>query len=164
VAFLPYERYELLTALTQDELLERLFLNVKAYERFSLFPPAKEGSLYEGSVSPHEFHIHKVINYRNSFNPEIKGTIKTDTEGCKISIVVKLNPVVFAFMCVWMGGALCGAISVVVIDIQQNKFDPASLIIIGMFLFGYVLATGGFKFESGDARIFLKKLFDAEEL
>ncbi|MEO6521027.1 MAG: hypothetical protein ABIN91_05085 [Mucilaginibacter sp.] len=155
----------MLTSLTPDEILERLALNVNTDQRVNWFTnDSNNDYLYEGRISSQKFDIKRVINYRNSFNPQIKGTISTEKSGCRIQIVMSLHPAVLVFMCMWMGGLLIGGISIMVSQIIEQKFQPASLFIIAMFLFGYVLTTGGYKYESNDSIRFLNEMFEAQEI
>jgi|GEM_PF-3448503 len=45
---------------------------------------------------------------------------------------------------------------------NDQNFEPVILIPLGMLVFGYVLVTGGFKYESVKSKKYLAQLFEAE--
>lgn len=163
MAFIPFERYVLSTSLNQDEILERLFLNVQARQNFSLFK-SRQGSLeYEGLLLPHEFNIQRIISYRNSFLPQIKGRIVPQNNGCKINITMRLSDFVSVFMCIWLGFLGLSFFGILISDVLNRQFESAALFLVGMFVFGYILATGCFKLESKTSKKFMEQLFDAKQ-
>lgn len=68
---------------------------------------------------------------------------------------------VIVFMVLWLGvaGSICIAI---LIFSNQTGFDTNFLFPIGMFIAGYILMTGGFKYESNKSKKYLAKLFETE--
>ena len=48
-------------------------------------------------------------------------------------------------------------------DVLHGKFSLAALIPFGMFVFGFLLITLGFKVEAKESKDFLVKLFEAQE-
>ena len=73
--YLPFENYTLATRLTVDEACMRITDNVyvKKGFRFLVFTN-KTDRPYEGTITGNCFTITRIINYRNSFLPIIKGT------------------------------------------------------------------------------------------
>ena len=65
---------------------------------------------------------------------------------------MNLHIAVTLFMCVWLGFALIFGIGFLVQEINKGPFEFVDLAPFLMFVFGYVLATGGFKYESIKAR------------
>lgn len=160
--YLPFENYVLTTNLSVDEVRNRIINNI--------VPKASENTSkpYEGTIFNNKFKISRVINYRNSFLPIIIGEISQ--EWGKTEIKIKMRPIIFIiiFDIIWLGitGAVCITILVVAIstykDMFREGFSPVVLIPFGMFLFGYLLTTLGFKYESKIAKEFLKTLFEAQ--
>ena len=158
--YLPFENFVLTTSLPVEEVRNRLANNIG--------PGGKTSKPYEGSIVNNTFKINRIINYRNSFLPVITGEISQDWG--KTEIKIKMKPSVFTliFMAVWLGtvGIACIVILVAAIltlpDIFQQNFSPAILIPFGLFIFGYLLVTLGFKYESSTSKEFLKTLFEAE--
>ena len=158
--YLPFENFVLTTNLSVEEVRNRLANNIDA--KINTLEP------YEGSIVNNTFKIQRVITYRNSFLPVITGEISQARGMTEIKI--EMRPVLFVliFMGMWLGtvGIACIVILVATIltfpDIFQQGFSPASLIPFGMFIFGYLLVTLGFKYESSTSKEFLKTLFEAE--
>jgi len=167
---LPVEDFVITTKLPVDEIRKRLLFNVEPKDRAARAASKyKLGLTYCGDVLDSSFSISRIINYRNSFLPVIKGTI---TEGYgKTLIQVKMRPVtgVLIFMSFWLGiiGLVCIGITLVAIvdikDVLHGQFSPGALIPFGMFVFGFLLMTFSFKGEAKESKDFLIRLFDAQE-
>ena len=163
MAFLPFERYNIFTQLSIDEIRERLDLNIEPTKPFTLFPSeSNNDAMYEGSVYGNQFSMQRKIGYRNSFNPQIKGTIITEEKSNHIHIVMTMHPAVMIFMGIWLSGALFAAVAAFISELQKEHFEPATLLVLLFFVFGYCLATGGFKYESNKSKRFLDQLFDVD--
>lgn len=172
--FLPFEKYTILTELTEEAVFSRLTELTNHSRRSSaatffglgpLFGQASGGQ-YEGTVNPREFKISRVISYRNSFLPVILGTVSSGSGGTEIRLSMRMNLFVMVFMGIWLsiaGLATLGSLSVVTIALL--KFKPASLnafllIPLGMFLFGYLLMLFAFKAEAKISRKDLNRIFE----
>jgi len=168
--YLPFENYSLTTNLSTTEIYKRLSDNIeprKAF-RFSLFNQ-NSTKPYEGEIYGNTFSMSRIINYRNSFLPIIKGDISMFAGQTQINI--KMRPVTFVliFISFWLGtvGLLC--VSMLLVGLLQIKqllktgFSPMVLIPFGMFIFGYLLTTLAFKAESSKSKKFLTTLLDAHE-
>jgi hypothetical protein len=167
--YLPFENYVLTTNLSVDEVRDRLANNVEPQKKASISSSKQNTSKpYQGSIVNNSFKIFRIINYRNSFVPVISGEI-SQAYG-KTEIAVKMKPVLFVliFMAFWIGtvGVICVCILVMAVlefkDLIQNGFSPPILIPFGMFIFGYLLITLSFKYESSTSKEFLKDLFEAQ--
>ena len=167
--YLPFENFVLTTSLSVDEVRNRLSNNIEP-RKGSFISASKTNTSkpYTGSILNNTFKIYRIINYKNSFLPVITGEI-TQAWG-KTEITIKMKPVLFVliFMAFWLGtvGIVCIVILVAAIldfkDIIHNGFSPPVLIPFGMFIFGYLLVTLGFKYESSTSKKFLKTLLDAQ--
>ena len=56
---------------------------------------------YTGQLSEEGFEIRRIIHYRNSFLPQIKGRFETAPEGTFVHITMGLHPLVLIFMLLW---------------------------------------------------------------
>lgn len=167
--YLPFENFVLVTSLSADEVRNRLANNIEPQKNSFIFTSKKNTSKpYEGSIINNTFKISRIISYRNSFLPVITGEI-SQAWG-KTEITVNMKPVIFVqiFMAFWLGGVGLACIGILVAgiikfkDIIHNGFSPAFLGPFGMFIFGYLLITLSFRYESKTSKEFLKSLFDAE--
>ena len=69
---------------------------------------------------------------------------------------------VYIFMTIWCGGVGLGFIAILISSINENKFEPAIFIPFGMLIFGYLLTTGGFKYESSKSKMDLEKILNSK--
>ena len=160
--FLPYERVKIITALSRDEVLKRLDNSIEPKRYFRQFRPGTKP--YQGSLEGSHFEVSRIIGYRNSFLPMIKGDVQTEISGCSVHITMHPNIFVTAFMVVWLGGVGFFFLAFLY-SLLSASTDPSILFIpAGMFVFGYGLLLGGFKFESTKSKKFFRDLFEAREL
>ncbi|SHM19843.1 hypothetical protein SAMN05444360_1099 [Chryseobacterium carnipullorum] len=154
--YLPFERIIYRTNLSEQEIITRLsgFVEPKkfGFGRTS----SKE---YEGFINNNCFEINRMINYRNSFLPQIKGTIQKGNYGTQIEVTMKLHVFVFVFLLFWCGFVMFFLISLCLV---QQKISVFFLVPVGMLLFVYALTMFGFKTESKESKEFLKKSFESE--
>ena len=96
---LPFENLTYKTLLAPDyvvELLKRAVEPQKTFRVSSIFGSDKYKD-YEGEVDENgAFQMSRIINYRNSFLPVIKGTIEQDTNGATITVEMRLHYFVIA--------------------------------------------------------------------
>ncbi|MFE1748574.1 WD40 repeat domain-containing protein [Coleofasciculus sp. H7-2] len=96
---LPYNTF---TLQTQDPLpivLEKLAAHIEPSKlRWHI---SRHHAPYEGTLSETGFEIHRIIHYRNSFVPIIRGRFELSPSGTIIRITMKLHPFVIAFLVFW---------------------------------------------------------------
>ncbi|MFA8437036.1 MAG: hypothetical protein ACEPOZ_21225 [Marinifilaceae bacterium] len=156
MSFLPFENIEIKTQLTASQIKERIS---ECIEPKKIFRSGKKNTKpYEGIITGNRFKIQRIINYRNSFLPQIKGHIIQTTYGAKVEIKMRLNIAVYIFMTFWLGGIGSVFLFLLFSSIDDKEFNPLILAPLGMILFGYVLSTGGFKSESNRSRKDLEKI------
>lgn len=148
MSILPYEKYNLRTKLSQEEILKRMTVN----------------TLYKGTGGGNEFKVQRVITYRNSFLPQIKGQITADSRGSDILITMRLHLFVIVFMCFWLAFvSLFCVLLVTVVDTSEapNIFQAIPFI---MIIFGVALLIVPFKIESKRSKKDLLSILEAEEI
>ncbi|MGG1923479.1 hypothetical protein AB1278_16810 [Chryseobacterium sp. NRRL B-14798] len=157
--YLPFERITYKTNLSEKEVLTRLsgFVEPKKFGLGKNY--IKE---YEGSVDNNSFEISRVIQYRNSFLPQINGKIQNENNGTQIQVTMSLNAFVFFFLIVWCSFALIFFIGVSIKAIREKEISVELFLPLGMLLFVYALTMAGFKSESKQAKEYLRRSFDAE--
>ena len=155
---LPYEHLTIETTLAVEEAQRRLAEAVEPRKNVR-WPFQSRSKPFEGSITGEQFAISRVIGYRNSFLPRISGRIHQGSTGATIDITLALHPVVMIFMAVWLLGVGCAGFAVMNVGFRAGTFEPSSLILIGMFVFGVLLCTLGFNFEAAKAKSLLKQLF-----
>lgn len=159
--FLPFENLRYCTKLSSEEIIVRLSEKIEPEKTFRFASLSKiPHKAYEGKIENGSFNISRIINYRNNFLPIIKGRIEQSTNETMISIKMRMHIFVIIFMVLWLGiaGLICFAI---LIFSNETGFTPV-LISFGMFIAGYIIMTGGFKYESYKSKKYLAELFEAE--
>lgn len=115
---------------------------------------------YQGELTGSTFNVARIIGYRNSFRPTVKGRVRPDGTGAVLEASLSLHPVVLGFMVFWLGSVLLAGLTGVTTLLSQGKNPALALFPTGMFLFGYLLMQGGFWFESAKTKRFLEELDD----
>jgi len=164
IKYLPFENLTYRTNLDYEEVLLRINAVVhpkKTYRVTGLFG-RHTGKPYEGEVSGNKFKINRIINYRNSFLPQIYGEISKQKNGTLIKLRMKLHALVLFFTII-----LCGVTGVIFLAqlIEIFTVGGFSLSLFGtlaMFLFVYLLTTLGFKYESSKSKKYFALLLEAE--
>ena len=162
--YLPFENITYQTKLDSEEILKRIneIIEPKKTFRMTGIFGSSDHKPYEGSVNGNSFSITRIIGYRNSFLPRIKGSIKKDFGKTVVNVKMRLHPFVLVFMFIWCGGVGLGFLAFLTSSLEKGTFEPAILIPLAMLLFGYGLTTGGFKYESIKSKKYLAELFEAE--
>ena len=161
--YLPFENITYKTQLDPEEILKRLseITEPKKTIRMKGIFGNNDHKPYEGRISKNTFSINRIIDYRNSFLPTIKGIIEKDMKGTKVTVKMRLHEIAMVFMFIWFG--IVGIASLFFLASMYNNqdFEPLILIPFGMLILGYVLVTGGFKYESVKSKKYLAQLFEA---
>lgn len=167
---LPIENFVLSTKLSPEEVRKKIAENIEPIRPavFS-FSPQRFIKPYQGYLTGNYFSISRVINYRNSFLPQIKGEIFKTGQQTEIRVNMKLHVFVVVLLSVWLGivGIDCLittlGIAGYIASEQTQTFPPLFLIPYGMFLFGCALTYFAFKPEAAKSKKFLTDLFEATE-
>ena len=172
-SLLPFERYTLVTTLKEEEVMRRLEANVSPKKSISLLVVSRYGPKkdpadkpYTGAITGPCFEIMRVINYRNSFLPIVKGEVIHFLGKTEIKVKSSPHIAVLVFSAFWMSVVLliCVAMLLAAIGDHSEKFDPAGLTPFGMLVFGSLLFTIPYKIEAKKTKQFLLDLLDSEEV
>ncbi|TAL38953.1 MAG: hypothetical protein EPN97_03175 [Alphaproteobacteria bacterium] len=155
----------------------------------SPFPPADTARLLQGAVRPrrgwwsqvwsrgagnfmgevteNSFDIVRDIPGRNSFLPNVRGTIVSDIVGSRINVYMKMHASTTGFMAIWLFFTVFGLLDAGRVWYGAWKagkhMDPHFCIIIGsMAVFGFLLMHFSFRPEAKRAENFLKETLKAE--
>jgi len=153
----PSDRFEIETALSPEAIVTALNTQI---EPKKLFRFSTNHAPFQGEISRDAFRITRIIHYRNSFLPVVRGKFLPGTAGIKVAIRLGLHPFVTVFMCVWFGGVGLGAIAALAGLIRgQAPASPMLLIPLAMLVFGWALVSGGFWYEAKKQRPMLIEMF-----
>ncbi|MDH4471519.1 MAG: hypothetical protein QE487_02870 [Fluviicola sp.] len=162
--YLPKEDQVYFSPFKKEEVLVRLgdILEPEKMVRIRFFGLGRRsGKFYEGSINNDSFEMKRIIGYKNSFIPKISGNVENTLGGSLIHVKMRLHVFVMIFMIVWMSLVGIAALICTLVLIIGGRFNPFLLIPIGMFLFGYLLTLGAFKYESARTKEDLKQIFEA---
>ena len=116
---------------------------------------------FEGAVSESSFEVQRIIHYRNSFLPQIRGDIRAASQGalgCTISIRMSLHPFVLIFMAVWLGVVSVAAVGTLT---SVSPSGVVAFVPLGMLLLAVLMVLGGFWYEAKKAELLLVEIFAA---
>lgn len=156
---LPYRRLEFHGPLSPPELSRRIAAAVEPKRWIRLRAPTGQ---FEGIVTESSFEVQRIIWYRNSFLPRVKGTIDAGPRGSRVTVVMSLQPLVLIFVVIWLGAAV--AIEGVFLARAVVGGVPLSALLVPalMFLFGWALTSGAFAVEARKAERWMTELVQAE--
>ncbi|GAA5101790.1 hypothetical protein GCM10023210_42070 [Chryseobacterium ginsengisoli] len=154
--YLPFEHLIYKTDLSEKEAIKKLSDCIETKKRRFGNASNKE---YEGFINENSFEINRIIRYRNSFLPQITGTVQRNNSETEIEIKMRLNLLVLVFMIFWCSFVIFFLIAVLT---QAEKISVAIFIPFFMLSFAYLLTMFGFKSESKKSKEDLKKIFEAK--
>jgi hypothetical protein len=154
---LPHQTFTIETKLAPKEVESRLS---RAVEQRRWRHPSGHGP-FEGAFDGSRFEMRRIIHYRNSFLPQVRGVIEPAGEGTRLVGTMRLHGAVIAFMTLWFGGVLFASSVVLQPLFAGRKFDSAGFIPLGMLVFGVALVLVGFIPESRKALGELARVVDA---
>ena len=168
-SLLPFRRYTIQTNLDRAEVGKRITENTQESRGIRLASfTTRYDRPYSGKITGNRFIISRNLNYRNSFQPVIKGEIGRDFGKTEVNIRMHPHGFVVIFMCTWLGLVGIGCISILVFcmahfrEVMQKGFSPFLLIPFGMFAFGYLMIYFGFTGEAKKTKAFLHELLEGE--
>jgi hypothetical protein len=157
---MPFYRFQIQSRLTTETILVRIRALVRESPGFwqsvreSLGRRPDDSPPFIGRVEGNRFRMRRDIRYRNSFLPQVHGSVVPNPVGANVKVTMYLHPLVVGFMLFWLGTVGLGAL--VGFTNQRESMGPA-LIPAGMFLFGIGLVVGGFYPEAYKARRLLEQ-------
>ncbi len=126
-----------------------------------LFRWSRVHAQFQGDVSSDAFEITRIIRYRNSFLPVVRGQFLPSASGTTVAIQMELHPFVMVGMCLWFGGVGLGILTFAsgLLNGQAPLF-PGLLVLLGMLAFGFALVSGGFWPEAKKQKSTLIEMFE----
>jgi WD40 repeat protein len=97
---LPYNTFSIHTREPLEDVIEKLDAHIEAPKAFR-WSFSRNHAPYAGTISSSGFECHRIIHYRNSFLPNIRGRFEPSSEGTVIRVTLKLHPFVTAFLVFW---------------------------------------------------------------
>ncbi|KPM32568.1 Hypothetical protein I595_986 [Croceitalea dokdonensis DOKDO 023] len=123
--------------------------------------PANQKS-FEGTLFGNNFQIQPVIKGKNSFSPQIKGTITDSANGTTILMDLKIHRFVIVFMAFWLGGVGLGFVGTIYGILRQETNPLFAVVPLVMLAFGIGLAFFGFNSEKEKSIAKIKQIVDGK--
>ncbi|EAW35055.1 WD40 repeat domain-containing protein [Lyngbya sp. PCC 8106] len=98
--FLPYEKFTISTQEPLSQVIEKLETNIEAPKVFR-WVFSRNHAPYAGTISDSGFKIYRIIHYRNSFLPVIRGKFEPSSDETLIHITMRLHPFIMSFLIFW---------------------------------------------------------------
>ena len=160
---MPLYRFEFEVTEPLDTVVMRLQSATRSRRGFLETPrnvvaPSNEPEQpFVGTVGKSSFRIERDIHYRNSFLPQISGSVAPVSRGSRILLTMFIHPFVAVFMLVWLSMAGFFVWEALAKDESSDIYFS-----IAMFAFGVLLTLGGFVPEAVKAKRLLIEVVKKE--
>lgn len=162
VKLIPSVDIELLTSLSKEEVENILKENIGPKRGIELrFSKTKIKKPFEGYLANGQFEMQRAINYKNSFLPQITGSVSESINGTKVMAKFQMHGFVVAFMAVWLGGVSLALLGSIYGIVSQEANPTVAIIPVIMLAFGIALVYFGFNTEKEKSINELKRILKA---
>lgn len=154
--------YESLTLETRDPLpivRDRLAACIEA-PRWG-WNLSRNRAPYQGTISDDGFKITRVIHYRNSVLPVIRGRFEPTRSGTVVRVTMGLNPFVIGFLCLWFSTWYGSAIPIAFLGGIPPAIAAVFLIVPLVILAAF---WGSFWYEANRSRRDLTEIILGREI
>ena len=158
---IPRREFSLVSGLGAAVALERLGGSVGPRKFFRM--PWDRAHVFEGRVTGRDFEINRILGYRNSFVPQLRGSIEPLAVGVGVKVrgTMTVDLSVKIFMALWLLPVGLACLCTLPFAVATRPFEPALLVPWVMFLFGVALMTGSFLLEANRSLAALCELLDS---
>lgn len=161
IPLLPYQQLVFESPLSQEEVIQRLTLEVapprSGWPGFNLKPKN-----FEGTVSEMGFQIRRFIRHRHAFRPVIYGRFSPSVPGVRIEVTMKLPLGVLLFSLVWLS-FVGGLVILSLPQMPTSGSFQGGAIGWAMLLIFYLGGTISFGIEANKASKLLSTIFEAND-
>ncbi len=156
ISLFPYREFRLESRLPPEEVSVRLAAAVASPRRF------------RGEVGADGFKFARVIGYRNSFLPIVRGRVTPAGSGSRVEGTMEMHLAVGAFMALWLSGVLLGCVVaglVTAYEVLSGRVpNPALVVPFVMLALGWGTVALGFGLEAQKALRLLEEIVGAEQV
>ena len=158
----PSQEATLYSVLPKAEVLDRLQYNVQPeYMGFTDKDyPAKR---FEGHIEGDSFTLKRVVDYRNSFLPVIRGSLSELPRGTRVNLTLKPMRRIAIIMRLWFGAAVLVLIITIIASLTDGGSVIAVIIPLIMLAVGVALQHICFNTESERAIDELRSIVEAKQ-
>lgn len=161
IHYLPFADYTFESPLKKTEVIKRLHEQTAPMQ---LFQNKKDKRLFNGTVNTDTFDLTRVINYRNSFNPVMKGTVNDLVYGTEVKVKMRPTTFVIGFSIFWVGFVVL--FSGLTLSIPMQAGDPVFMRFIPciMLIFFFLMQLYGFNSEVRKSKKALEELLEIKTI
>lgn len=141
--FIPYQRLIITTDLPKDEVVRRLRDRVGPTKRENFVRVDK--NIFSGRMGNERFELRLIKDYRNSWTPEVTGTITEKDNTTELTVTLKSNMFVMVFTAVFM---LMGLSMLVYEIVDFTGFGDFNWMTVLFMVFPYGLCWFGFNLDA----------------
>jgi hypothetical protein len=152
---LPYKKYVLNSELLVKAIYARFHENVQVKY---LIDSKKINTSFQGGIIENGFRVEKEIEHRNSFKPEAIVKPEQTSRGTLVSVTLRMTMFVNVFMAGWISMVLFAFFIILFDNISKGEYSGFTFAPLGMGVFAYVIAIGGFNSETDELEDFIKRL------
>lgn len=144
---LPYHKLTIRTQEPLSMVIEKLEAQIQAPETFRWGFPRPHAP-YTGTISESGFKIYRIIHYRNSFLPVIRGQFESSSDETLVHITMRLHPFVIAFLIFWLSIWYSISIPLFLLEfLSGNAPLLEALLFLGLPLFILLIFAATFRYE-----------------
>ena len=158
---IPKAKAEIISPLSKSEVENKLRENIQTTRGIGLSRSyQKNHKPFRGTMEGNTFRIQRIISGKNSFLPQIAGTVSESANGTKILMELKIHVFVVVFMTLWMGGVTLGLVAGLYGMTTQGTNPFYILGPIALLAFAFGMAYYGFNSEKEKAITELKRIVE----
>lgn len=131
VQLLPYDTLRIDSPMPLAAVIARLEAQTQKQPENLLWRPKHSGVPYAGRISENGFEIRRVIHYRNSFLPIIRGRFESFGHGTTVHMTFQLHTFVAIFALFWLAMWYSISIPVFGIGVFSGNFGPEAIVFLG---------------------------------
>lgn len=148
------------SGLSMQDVADRLQAKVEPaktvrFNRSTGFP-------FEGTVNPQSFQLRRILNYRNSFAPDIKGKISDDAFGSRIEVTFSIHPLAFVLFAFILGIGMLVTAIIMFASFSSGGFNLQALLPVIALPAAVAIFYYAFHSERKTSTQLLENIFQAE--
>lgn len=140
---IPYQKFSITATYSVDDTKQRLESIITKTAKSN-----NNTKFFSGAINGNTFKITRILFYRNSFNPVIKGEFDSTTNGTEIFVRMSLPKVVLVFLAIWCTIDLAIMLFAIANTVFTGEFDTFFLFGLFSLVFAYGFALFGFNKEA----------------
>jgi hypothetical protein len=150
--WLPYRKFELTSPMRREDAVAAMTAHVEPVQWIRLSRPGGDNDQrFEGEMTPDGFDVRRVLGYRNSFAPTVRGEIHAAGSMTRVVVTMRPHLIVFGFIAIWCSFLL----------LPLTFGGVATLVSALMIALAYIGIMAGFWFEANSQERALREIFKA---